>query len=77
MSKLLPLPESERTEANRVYGCQSRVWLSARKRPGTPDTIDFLADSGVPYVQSLVPGSVGPVDLDREHHCGLWRAIRP
>jgi cysteine desulfurase/selenocysteine lyase len=52
--KLLPLPESERTEANRVYGCQSRVWLSARKRPGTPDTIDFLADSDADLVRGLI-----------------------
>jgi cysteine desulfurase/selenocysteine lyase len=52
--KLLPLPEREKTEVNRVRGCQSTVHISARKRPGTPDTIDFLADSDSDLVRGLI-----------------------
>jgi cysteine desulfurase/selenocysteine lyase len=52
--KLLPLPEYERTETNRVHGCQSTVFISARRRPGTADTIDFLADSDADLVRGLI-----------------------
>jgi cysteine desulfurase/selenocysteine lyase len=52
--KLLPLPDDERTEVNRVRGCQSTVYISARKRPGTDDTIDFLADSDADLVRGLI-----------------------
>ena len=33
-SKLQALDESARTEANRVSGCESNVWLSAEQRAG-------------------------------------------
>ncbi len=52
--KLLPMPEKEKTDANRVLGCQSIVHLIARKRPGTRDTIDFLADSNADIVRGLI-----------------------
>jgi cysteine desulfurase/selenocysteine lyase len=52
--KLLPLPEEERTEANRVHGCMSIVFLTARKRPGTQDVLDFLADSNADIVRGLI-----------------------
>ena len=52
--KLAPMPEDLKTEANLVHGCQSIVYLSARKRPGTPDTIDFLASSDAIIVRGLV-----------------------
>lgn len=52
--KLPPLPDAERTEENRIRGCQSRVWLSARKQPGTADTLDFLADSDADIVRGLI-----------------------
>jgi cysteine desulfurase/selenocysteine lyase len=52
--KLLPVPEFERTEANRVKGCQSTVYLSARKRPGTADVMDFLAESDADLVSGLI-----------------------
>jgi cysteine desulfurase/selenocysteine lyase len=52
--KLLPLPADAKTEANRVYGCQSTVHMIARKRPGTADTIDFLADSDADLVRGLI-----------------------
>ncbi len=49
-----PLPDEFRTEANRVRGCQSTVFLWARKRPGTADVIEFLADSDADIVRGLI-----------------------
>jgi cysteine desulfurase/selenocysteine lyase len=48
------LPAEFRTEANRVRGCQSTVFLSARKRPGTGDIVEFLADSDADLVRGLI-----------------------
>lgn len=53
-SKLLPLPDVFRTEANRVKGCQSIVYLTLRKRPETIDGVDFLADSDADIVRGLI-----------------------
>jgi cysteine desulfurase/selenocysteine lyase len=52
--KLPPLPPELKTEANRVRGCQSTVYLSARKRPGTADVLEFLADSDADLVRGLI-----------------------
>jgi cysteine desulfurase/selenocysteine lyase len=49
-----PLPDEFRTEANRVRGCQSTVFLWARKRPGTADMVEFLADSDADLVRGLI-----------------------
>jgi cysteine desulfurase/selenocysteine lyase len=49
-----PLPDEFRTEANRVRGCQSTVFLTARKRPGTTDVLEFLADSDADIVRGLI-----------------------
>jgi cysteine desulfurase/selenocysteine lyase len=48
------LPGSLRTEANRVRGCQSTVFLAARVRPGTRDVVEFLADSDSELVRGLL-----------------------
>jgi cysteine desulfurase/selenocysteine lyase len=52
--KIPPLPDEFRTEPNRVHGCQSTVYLSARKRPGTADILEFLADSDADIVRGLI-----------------------
>jgi cysteine desulfurase/selenocysteine lyase len=52
--RLPTLPDSERTDFNRVRGCQSTVFLSARKRPGTLDILDFLANSDAEIVNGLI-----------------------
>jgi cysteine desulfurase/selenocysteine lyase len=52
--ELPPMPEELKTESNLVHGCQSIVHLFARKRPSTPDTIDFLASSNAIIVRGLV-----------------------
>ncbi len=49
-----PLPDAFRTEANRVRGCQSTVFLQARKRPATADVVEFLADSDADLVRGLI-----------------------
>jgi cysteine desulfurase/selenocysteine lyase len=52
--KIPPLPDEFRTEANRVRGCQSTVYLTARTRPGTTDVVEFLADSDAELVRGLI-----------------------
>ena len=52
--KIPPMPSEFKTEANRVKGCQSTVFLQTRKRPGTTDVVEFLADSDADIVRGLV-----------------------
>lgn len=52
--KLPPMPDELKTEANRVRGCQSTVHIAARKRPGTSDVLEFLADSDADLVRGLI-----------------------
>jgi cysteine desulfurase/selenocysteine lyase len=51
--KLLFMPDRFKTEENRVHGCQSTVFLSLRKKPGTVDVVEFLADSDADIVRGL------------------------
>jgi cysteine desulfurase/selenocysteine lyase len=51
---LPPLEAHLRTEENRVLGCQSMVWLVASERPGSPPTLEFIADSDAPMVRGLI-----------------------
>ncbi len=48
------LPDSMRTDENRVKGCQSTVYLAPRIRPGTRDVVEFLADSDSEVVRGLL-----------------------
>jgi cysteine desulfurase/selenocysteine lyase len=52
--KIPPLPEIFKTEGNRVHGCMSLVHLIARHRPGTVESLDFLAVSDAPLVCGLI-----------------------
>jgi len=53
--KIPPLDEADRTEENRVHGCQSRVWMAARvRREGSENVIDFIADSDSAIVKGLI-----------------------
>ena len=49
--KLKGLPEEQKTEDNIIKGCQSRVWLNARK---DEETLVFEADSEAIIVKGLV-----------------------
>ena len=54
---LSPLPEALRTEANKVRGCASQVWLasSARPpRPGAAPMLTFEGDSDAHIVRGLI-----------------------
>lgn len=55
MGQRLPsMPAALKSQANYVSGCQSQVHLAARVRPGTTDTIEFLADSDADIVRGLI-----------------------
>jgi cysteine desulfurase/selenocysteine lyase len=55
LGKKLPLvPVALKTETNRVRGCQSTVFLAARKKPGTDDMLEFVADSDADLVCGLI-----------------------
>jgi cysteine desulfuration protein SufE len=53
---LEPLPEDARTEANKVRGCASQVWLVTKTRAngaGGP-VLEFVADSDAHIVRGLI-----------------------
>jgi cysteine desulfuration protein SufE len=53
--KLVPLPDAERTDANKVRGCASQVWLWTRLEPRDGDkTLRFVGDSDALIVRGLV-----------------------
>ncbi|RKT47688.1 SufS family cysteine desulfurase [Thiocapsa rosea] len=52
--RLTPMPDALKTPETFVPGCQSRVHLSARVRPGSPDVVEFLADSDANIVRGLI-----------------------
>jgi cysteine desulfuration protein SufE len=49
---LAPLADSERSDANKVRGCASQVWLTSEPGPG--DTLTFRGDSDAHIVRGLV-----------------------
>ncbi|HXL18215.1 MAG TPA: SufE family protein [Streptosporangiaceae bacterium] len=49
--KLPPLPDALKTEENRLHGCQSTVFMHARRKPGTADVLEFLASSDAAIVR--------------------------
>ncbi len=50
--QLEPLDDAERTEANKVRGCASQVWLVTDRRPD--GTLVFKGDSDAHIVRGLV-----------------------
>ncbi|MBW7973654.1 SufE family protein [Bradyrhizobium sp. BR 10289] len=53
--KLAPFPETQRTDANKVQGCVSQVWLATtiEHRDGRP-FLSFAGDSDAHIVRGLV-----------------------
>ena len=54
---LAPLPDTVRTDANKVRGCVSRVWLASRRRrdPASGrEVLSFLGDSDAHIVRGLI-----------------------
>ena len=53
---LTPLPEGTRSDANKVQGCASQVWLSTKVEPngsGEP-VLTFVGDSDAHIVRGLI-----------------------
>lgn len=54
---LPPLDASLRTDANKVLGCASQVWLASRTvavQPGSPPRLSFQGESDAHIVRGLV-----------------------
>lgn len=53
---LTPLPEALRTDANKVRGCASQVWLASSPRNGAdgPPVLDLRGDSDAHIVRGLI-----------------------
>jgi len=53
--RLEPLPEQDRTPANKVQGCVSQVWLSTHvDRSGSQPRLNFVGDSDAHIVRGLI-----------------------
>lgn len=52
--KVPPLPASMKIEPHRVHGCQSTVYMVARKQPGSADRVDLAAESDAFIVNGLI-----------------------
>jgi cysteine desulfuration protein SufE len=50
--ELSPLEDADRTDENIIRGCQSRVWLAAKKSP--EGLLEFRADSDAIITRGLV-----------------------
>jgi cysteine desulfuration protein SufE len=52
--KLPPMADVEKTEATKVRGCMSQVWLSSQLQPGPPARLEFRGDSDAHIVKGLI-----------------------
>ena len=52
--QLEPLLGEERSEANRVRGCASQVWLVSERRPEAPEKLYFRGDSDAHLVRGEI-----------------------
>ena len=52
--KMPAMAEADKTEDNRVKGCQATVWLKESVSEGTPPILHFTADSNSQIVRGLV-----------------------
>jgi cysteine desulfuration protein SufE len=84
--ELSPMKENEKTEENLIKGCQSRVWLTARKNE--EGNLVFSADSDAIITKGLValmvkvlsgskPEDVARVDLHFLDDIGLHEHLSP
>ena len=53
---LEPLPDAVRTDANKVQGCASQVWLGTKVQPdgAAGPTLSFVGDSDAHIVRGLI-----------------------
>ncbi|KLN59264.1 cysteine desufuration protein SufE [Kiloniella spongiae] len=52
--KLTPMDDALKTEASRVQGCTSQVWLVCNVDENMPPRLSFIADSDAHIVRGLV-----------------------
>ncbi len=52
--KLPPMDPARQTEAHRVHGCMSKVWIAAAPDPDDPSELCFEGDSDASTVKGLV-----------------------
>jgi cysteine desulfuration protein SufE len=52
--ELLPVADSEKTDANLVKGCNTRTWLTGSLTNGDLPVIEYRADAETPLVRGLV-----------------------
>src|SRR3954469_23510300 len=52
--KLPPMPDAQKTEASKVRGCMSQVWLTGEVKPGAPTRLEFRGDSDAHIVRGLI-----------------------
>jgi cysteine desulfuration protein SufE len=51
---LTPLPERDRTDANKVQGCASQVWLATKITANGEPVLSFIGDSDAHIVRGLI-----------------------
>src|SRR5262245_24305383 len=55
LGRQLPsLPDNDKTEENRVHGCQAMVWLKMEPDPQQPQLLRIRADSDAFIVRGLI-----------------------
>jgi cysteine desulfuration protein SufE len=52
--ELAPLPENKRTDANKVRGCASQVWLDTHRSNARDPVLTFEGDSDAHIVRGLI-----------------------
>ncbi len=87
--KLPPFPAAAQTEANKVRGCMSQVWMVPGHPAGEPDKFAFAADSDAHIVKGLIavlgilfsgqtPAQIAAIDTDAAFRTlGLDQHISP
>lgn len=63
--KLPELPETVRTEENRVKGCMSQVWVSAYRDPEAPERIRYRGDCDTTIIKGVLTLLIQLVDRHR------------
>jgi cysteine desulfuration protein SufE len=52
--KLPPMPEALKTEANKVKGCMSQVWVSAWQDAANPQLINYYGDCDTSIIKGVL-----------------------
>lgn len=52
--ELEPMDDADKTEENRVLGCQSRVWIKAAPTGDHPPVLHLIGDSDAQLVRGLI-----------------------